>query len=118
MRTFFKSCGILLFASSLLSGCATLPKATHLTIEELEQKVRGMSQEQLLACMGPPGESAKDGNMQFLIFSYGNFWAERCDANFVLTDGRVSKFSVTPYTFGLAHATSGLCRAVVAKCLP
>lgn len=116
MRTFFQCCGILLFASSALSGCAT-----GLSIEELDRKVRGMSRQQLLACMGPPSASAKDGNMEFLTYGYRNVWdayLNRCDTNFILTEGRVSRVSVTRYAQGTVDATTSYCRSLVAKCLP
>lgn len=98
-----------------LSACASGPST-----EELNPKVRGMSKQQLLSCMGPPNASAKDGNMEFLTYSYRNFYDKytyQCEANFVLTDGRVSKLNVTGDAPGTLDVTSGVCRALVAKCV-
>jgi hypothetical protein len=98
-----------------MSACATGPST-----EELNSKVRGMSKQQLLSCMGPPNSTAKDGNMEFLTYSHRNFYdkyAYQCDANFILTDGRVSKLNVTGDAPGTLDVTSGVCRALVAKCV-
>ncbi len=76
-----------LAAALLLSACATGP-----SIEELNSKVRGMLRTQLLSCMGPPSATAKDGNMEFLTYSYRNVYDKysyQCDSRFILTDGRV-----------------------------
>ena len=98
-----------------VSACASAPST-----EELNSKVRGMSKQELLSCMGPPNASAKDGNMEFLTYSHRNFYDKytyQCDANFILTDGRVSRLNVTGDAPGTLDVTSGVCRALVAKCV-
>lgn len=98
-----------------VSACASAPST-----EELNSKVRGMSKQELLSCMGPPNATAKDGNMEFLTYSHRNFYEKytyQCDANFILTDGRVSRLNVTGDAPGTLDVTSGVCRALVAKCV-
>ncbi len=58
--------------------------------------------------------------MEFLTYSHRNFYDKytyQCDANFILTDGRVSKLNVTGDAPGTLDVTSGVCRALVAKCV-
>lgn len=110
-----KTIAILLLAV-VLGACVSAPST-----EELNPKVVGMSRAELLSCMGPPGNTARDGNMEFLTYSHRNTYAQyayRCDANFVLTDGRVSRLRVTgDEVTGTIDVTSGVCRAMVAKCV-
>ena len=106
---------LLMAVALLLSACATGP-----SIEELNPKVRGMSRAQLLGCMGPPNSTAKDGNIEFLTYSYRSVYDKysyQCDSHFVLTDGRVSKLNVTGDPPGTIDVTSGVCRSLVAKCV-
>ena len=104
-----------IFLALFLSACATGPST-----EELNPKVRGMSKQQLLSCMGPPNASAKDGNMEFITYSHGSLYDKytyQCEATFILTEGRVSKLNVTGDAPGTLDVTSGVCRALVAKCV-
>ncbi len=97
------------------AGCVSSPN-----IKELNSKVVGMSKQELLSCMGPPGRSAIEGNMEFLTYGHRNYYdkyAYQCDANFVLTDGRVTRLNVTGDAPGTIDVTSGVCRALVAKCV-
>ena len=99
----------------ILTACATGPST-----EELNPKLRGMSKQQVLSCMGAPSSSVKEGNMEFLTYSHRNFYDKftyQCDANFIFTDGRVSKLNVTGDVPGTLDVTSGVCRALVAKCV-
>lgn len=101
---------------TLLAACVSAP-----TTEELNPKVTGMSRQELLSCMGPPSNSARDANMEFLTYSHRNHYAQyayRCDANFVLTDGKVTRLRVTgDEVTGTIDVTSGVCRSMVAKCV-
>ena len=105
-----------LFLPIALAACVSAPST-----EELNPKVMGMSRAELLSCMGPPSNAARDGNMEFITYSHRNFYAQyayRCDANFVLTDGRVTRLKVTgDEVTGTLDVTSGVCRAMVAKCV-
>jgi hypothetical protein len=106
----------LLLPALFLSACAAGPSTA-----ELNPKFQGMSKQQLLSCMGPPHASAKDGNMEFLTYQHRDIYDKytyRCDANFVLTDGRVSRLSITGDAPGTLDVTSGVCRAIVSKCAP
>ena len=71
--------------------------------------------------MGPANNTAQDGNMEFITYSHRNFYgpyAYRCDANIVLTDGRVTRLRVTgDEVNGTLDVTSGVCRAMIAKCV-
>jgi hypothetical protein len=110
-----KLCAALLLPIAL-AACVSAPST-----EELNPKVMGMSRAELLSCMGPPNNAARDGNMEFLTYSHRNFHGQytyRCDANWVLTDGRVTRLRVTgDEVSGLIDVTSGVCRAMVAKCV-
>ena len=79
-----------------------------------------MSRTELLSCMGPPSNVARDGNMEFLTYSHRNYYGQyayRCDANLVLVDGRVTRLRVTgDEVTGTLDVTSGVCRAMIAKC--
>ena len=102
-------------STALLTGCVSAPST-----EELNPKLVGMSKQQLLSCMGPPNRSANEQNMEFLTYSHRNFYdkyAYQCDANFVLTDGRVTRLNITGDAPGTLDVTSGVCRALVAKCV-
>ena len=113
MRVF--NFGLVALIALFLSGCATGPSS-----EELNSKVRGMSRQELLSCMGPPSSSARDGNMEFLTYSHRNIYDKytyQCNANFILTDGRVSKLNILGDAPGTLDVTSGVCRALVAKCV-
>ena len=106
---------ILIPAVLLVSACASSPNAA-----DLDQKLRGMTKQQLFSCMGPPAASAKDGNMEFLTYSHRSIYDKysyQCDANLVLTDGRVSKLNILGDAPGTLDVTSGVCRAMVAKCI-
>lgn len=100
----------------LIAGCASAPST-----QELAPKVAGMSRVELLSCMGPPDNSAKDGNVEFITYSYRSTYDKysyRCDSQFVLTDGRVSKLRVTgDEEGGYIDVTSKVCRAKIAKCV-
>ena len=99
-----------------LSACVSAPNTG-----ELNQKIVGMSRAELLSCMGPANNTAQDGNMEFITYSHRNFYgpyAYRCDANIVLTDGRVTRLRVTgDEVNGTLDVTSGVCRAMIAKCV-
>lgn len=101
----------------LLAACVSAPST-----EELNPKVIGMSRAELLSCMGPPNKTARDGNMEFVTYSHRNVYAQyayRCDVNLVLTDGRVTRLKVTgDEVNGTLDVTSGVCRAMIAKCVP
>lgn len=102
-------------STALLTGCVSAPST-----EELNPKLVGMSKQQLLSCMGPPNRSATEQNMEFLTYSHRNFYDKytyQCDANFILTDGRVTRLNVTGDAPGTLDVTSGVCRALVAKCV-
>ena len=104
-----------LVGSTVLAACVSAPST-----EDLNQKVVGMSKQQLLSCMGPPSRGARDGNMEFLTWSHRNAYDKytyQCDANFVLTDGRVTRLNVTGDAPGTMDVTSPVCRAMVAKCV-
>ena len=103
-----------LFFVFLLTGCASAPST-----KELNTKVAGMSKQELLSCMGVPSGSTADGNMEFLSYSHRNFYDKytyQCDANFILTNGRVTRLNVTGDAPGNIDVTSRVCRAMVAKC--
>lgn len=104
-----------LLIALLLSACVSAPST-----DELNPKVVGMTKLQLLSCMGPPNATAKEGNVEFLTYSHRNFYDKytyQCDANFILTDGRVSRLNITGDAPGTIDVTSGVCRALVAKCV-
>ena len=100
----------------VLTGCVSAPSS-----DQLSSKVKGMSRLELLSCMGPPSNTARDGNVEFLAYSHRNTYsllAYRCDANFVLTDGTVTRLNITgDEVTGAIDVTSGVCRAMVAKCV-
>lgn len=80
-----------------------------------------MTRQQLLTCMGPPNSAAKDGSMEFLTYAHRNYYDKysyQCDARFVLTDGRVTRLDISGDPPGTIDVTSGVCRAMVAKCVP
>lgn len=102
-------------STALLTGCVSAPST-----EELNPKLVGMSKQQLLSCMGPPNRSATEQNLEFLMYSHRNFYDKytyQCDANFILTDGRVTRLNITGDAPGTLDVTSGVCRALVAKCV-
>lgn len=111
MKRFFA-----LLLPACLTACVSAPNTA-----ELNSKVIGMSRQELLSCMGPSGNAARDGNMEFLTYSHRNYYAQyayRCDANFVLTDGKVTRIRITgDEVTGVLDTTSGVCRAMVAKCV-
>ena len=58
--------------------------------------------------------------MEFLTYSHRNFYDKytyQCDANFILTGRRVSELNVTGDAPGMLDVTSGVCKALVAKCV-
>ena len=102
-------------STALISGCVSAPST-----EKLNPKLVGMSKQQLLSCLGTPNRSATEQNMEFLTYSHRNFYdkyAYQCDPNFILTDGRVTRLIVTGDAPGTLDVTSGVCRALVAKCV-
>ena len=106
---------IILIPIALLAfGCASGPETT-----ELNQKLRGMTKQELLSCMGSPATSTREGNMEFLAYKHRNVYDKysyQCDANFILTDGKVSKLNILGDVPGTLDVTSGVCKALVAKC--
>ncbi len=102
------------FAAILLSGCAWAPN-----LDKLNQKLVGMSKQELMYCLGSPARVGRNGDMEFATYVY-SYSAEstalRCDAHLTFIDGRVSRVRVTGGSPGAIDFASRTCRSTLEKC--
>jgi hypothetical protein len=97
-----------------LVGCASGP-----TTAELRLKVIGKSKGDLVTCMGTPSNSYFSGNLEYMIYSYSETKGKeihKCDANFVLTNDRVTGLDVVGGEAGGNEVTSGFCKKLITGC--
>ena len=67
MRNFAVGAATLLSAAILLTACASMRRETT---ENAQNKMVGLSKEQLLACMGPPANRTVEGTGE--VWSYNS----------------------------------------------
>lgn len=108
---------IVLLSTTLLtlSACASLPAPDGLSASS-----RGMSKKQLLSCMGAPKTSAVEANKEYLTYFYRNFYDRytyQCVVTVLLTDGSVSKLTVSGDSSDITDAVPEVCKTVVPKCM-
>ena len=97
-----------------LVGCTS-----GLKTKELELKVIGKSKNDLLNCMGTPSNSHIAGNMEYMIYSHRNTKNKelhKCDANFILTNDRVTRMEVAGGEEGGNEVTSDFCGNLITRC--
>ncbi len=106
--------GCLMFSAGMLSGCAWTP-----SLDRLNQRLGGMSKQELLYCMGTPSRVARQDDMEMVTYSY-NYSPDstllKCDTHLSFIDGRLSRVRVTAGTPGTLDLVSSTCRAAVEKC--
>lgn len=64
-----KSILLILTASTVLAGCAV---QRAVVAQSAQEKMVGLSREQVLACMGPPGQKMAEGATEVWSYNSGN----------------------------------------------
>ena len=98
-----------------LCACASLPAP-----DGLGANARGMSKKQLMGCMGTPKTSTAETNKEYVTYFYRNFYDRytyQCAVTVQLTDGSVSKLTVSGDSTDITDVVPEVCRTVVPKCM-
>lgn len=79
--------GFLLSGMTALAGCAV---QRAVVAQGAQEKMVGMSREQVLACMGPPGTKAAEGPTEVWSYGSGNDHTTTIGTGFAQTNGSIS----------------------------
>lgn len=106
--------GLVVAASAVLAGCAWAP-----SVDKLNERLAGMSKQEIMYCMGTPSRVGRYDDMEFVTYTYSYSSDSnilKCDAHLSFLDGRLYRVRVTGGTPGSVDLVSSTCRATVEKC--
>jgi hypothetical protein len=104
--------GLVVPLGLLLAGCAV---QGALTAQDARVQMVGMSKEQVLTCMGPPGNKAAEGQTEVWSYASGNGYSSTIASADVNTTGQASRVgnqlygSASSTGFGAAISTRRFC---------
>jgi len=90
----------LLLLCLALAGCAV---QRAMVAQDARAQMVGMSKEQVLACMGPPGNKAAEGATEVWSYASGNGYSSTFSSADVSTTGQATQFGNQVY--GNANST-------------
>ncbi len=79
----------------------------------------GKSKTDLLTCMGTPSDSHFGGNVEYMAYSHFETKGKqihKCDANFALTNDRVTQLDLVGGETGGSEVTSAFCKNLILRC--
>jgi hypothetical protein len=95
----------------VIAACVTDCAAERAQIANYAQnKMIGLTKEQVLACMGPPASKATEGATEVWSYPSGN-----CTVNVTMMDGKVKRMNYVGPTGGLLSQNEQ-CFVAVANC--